>query len=435
MSAENSLLIKNGRIIDPAANRDEKGDLLIRDGFIEAVDSELGSAGIPVLEADGKVVVPGLIDLHAHFREPGFEYKEDIETGSRAAARGGFTTVACMPNTDPVMDNPTVVRHVRERAKEVGLVRLLPIGAVTKGQQGEELAEMGLMAREGIVAVSDDGYPVSSALLMRRALQYAGQFELPVIDHCEDPSLAAGGSMNEGTVSTALGLKAQPPEAEELMVARDIAVAKLTGGHFHAAHVSTRGSVELLREAKQKGIRVTAEVTPHHLVLTDEEVRNTNYDANTKMNPPLRTEADVAALIEGLKDGTIDFIATDHAPHDADEKNLEFERAAFGIVGLETAFPILYTELVVKRQQLSLERLIELFTGGPAEAFGLALGTLEPGKPGDVALLDLDAEYTVDPGSFASKAQNTPFAGWIVNCAVAATVYGGKVTWSRDRDN
>ncbi len=428
MSANSGLLIKNGRIIDPASNRDEEADLLIEAGRIVGFERNISADGAEVVDAAGKVIVPGLIDLHVHLREPGLEYKEDVRTGSLAAARGGFTTVACMPNTKPVLDTPELIRYIYERSREVGLARVLPIGAVTKGQEGKELAEIGLMAEAGVVGISDDGYPVRTSRLMRLALEYAKMFDLPVIDHCEDPELAAGGVMNEGLVSTTLGLRGQPAEAEEVLIARDILLARMTGGHFHAAHVSTRGSVDLIRRAKADGIRVTAEVTPHHLVLTDEEVRRSAYSGHTKMNPPLRTQDDVEALIEGLQDGTVDFIATDHAPHHADEKEVEFDRAAFGIVGLETAFPILYTELVLKGR-LTLTQLIHRFTAAPAAAFGLPYGKLERGAVADVTVLDLNESYELDPNEFVSRGKNTPFAGRRVQGLVTATILEGRFTW------
>jgi len=431
MTSSDKIVIKNGRIIDPASGRDEIGDLFICSGRIEEADRAEAFSDAQVIDAEGKLVVPGLIDLHVHLREPGFEYKEDIETGSRAAARGGFTTVACMPNTDPVIDNPATVRYIRERAQEVGLVRVLPIGSVSKGEKGKELAEIGLMAEAGIVGLSDDGYPVRTARLMRLALEYASMFSLPVIDHCEDPDLAAEGVMNEGRVATMLGLRGQPAEAEEIILARDIALARLTGGHLHAAHLSTRGSVDLVRQAKAEGLHVTAEVTPHHLVLTEEEIQRQAYSGNTKVNPPLRTREDVEALIEALADGTIDFVATDHAPHHMDEKDLEFDRAAFGIIGLETALAVLYTSLV-ETSRIDLMTLLGALTIRPARAFGLPYGTLQPGSSGDVTIIDPSARYTIDPDEFASRARNTPFAGWDVTGAIHATILEGRVTFIND---
>ena len=439
-----SLLIRNGRVLDPASGLDmASGDILIEDGRIAAVGPDLaerastGSArtGMGVVDASGLVVCPGFVDLHTHLRDPGFEYKETIETGTRAAARGGFTTVCAMPNTEPPIDSRSVVDYVLGRAAEAGVVRVLPIGCVTKGRAGRQLAELGELAEAGCVAFSDDGAPVADAAVMRSALEYASTFDTPVVDHCEDPQLA-GGVMHEGWVSTRLGLQGIPAASEESAIARDLALAAQTGARLHIAHVSTAGGVELVRRAKAAGVRVTAEVTPHHLALTHEAVMHREgesglaYDTNAKMYPPLRRPEDVAACIEGLRDGTIDAVATDHAPHAVQEKLCEFDAAAFGMSGLETAFALAMT--AVEIGALSLERLVEALTIGPVRALGLdrriaGLGTLAVGAPGDVVLLDPKREWAVDPEAFASKGRNTPLAGRRLRGQVVATVYVGEV--------
>ncbi len=433
------LLIRGGRVLDPANRVDGVADVLIRGGHIAAVGQGLDAHDVPVLDARGLVVAPGFVDLHTHLREPGFEYKETIETGTRAAARGGFTTVCAMPNTEPPMDSRATVDFVRQRAGDRGLVRVLPIGCVTKGRQGKALAELAELAQAGCVAFSDDGSPVGDAALMRRALEYANGLGLPIIDHCEDPALA-GGVMHEGWVSTRLGLKGIPSASEESAIARDIALARQTGAHVHIAHVSTAGGVELVRRAKAGGLRVTCEVTPHHLALTHEAVMSAPgsitlaYDTDAKMYPPLRSQADVDACVEGLRDGTIDAIATDHAPHALHEKECEFDVAAFGIVGLETAFGLTLTSLVPGRG-LSLARLIEALTSGPVRALGLeravpGLGSLGAGAPGDVVLFDPEAEWTVEPADFASKGRNTPLRGMKLRGRVVTTIYGGEIVHS-----
>jgi dihydroorotase len=363
-----------------------------------------------------------------HLREPGFEYKETIETGSRAAVAGGFTAVCCMPNTSPVNDDPSVTRFISERAKAVGMARVYPIGAVSKGQRGDELAEIGEMVREGVVAVSDDGHPVRDALLMRRALEYSRSFSIPVAAHEEDPQLAAGGCVHEGEVSTRIGLKGIPAAAEDVMVARDIALAELTGGRLHICHASTAGTIELVRAGKAKGTAVTCEVTPHHLFLTDTSVAESNYNPNWKMNPPLRSAADVEAVLEGIYDGTVDAIASDHAPHHQDEKDLDFSEAPFGIVGLETAISIAL-ERLVHGKVIGIMQLVRLMSCGPAETFGLPGGTLRPGSPADVTVLDLRKRRVVDPTGFASRSRNTPFAGLQLRGGPSATIVGGKVVW------
>jgi dihydroorotase len=433
------LLIKGGRVLDQGSGVDlPQADVLLDDGVVVAVGASLSADGARVIDATGLVVTPGFVDLHTHLREPGFEYKESIETGTRAAARGGFTTVCCMPNTDPPIDSRATVDYILTRTAEQGSVRVLPIGCVTKGRAGKLLAELGELAEAGCIGFSDDGSCVADAGLMRRALEYAGAFDLPIIDHCEDPQLA-GGVMHEGWVSTRLGLKGIPAAGEEGMVARDLALAKMTGSRIHIAHLSTAGSVELVRAAKAEGIRVTAEVTPHHLALTHEAVMRSGqdetvlaYDTNAKMYPPLRGAEDAAACIEGLRDGTIDAIATDHAPHAVQEKACEFDAAANGIVGLETAFAL--SMLATVDTGLSLERVIEALTIGPVRALNLdrrveGLGTLAPGAPADVVILDPSREWTVEPAQFASKGKNTPLGGRALRGAIVATVYGGEVVY------
>ncbi|MPZ49889.1 MAG: amidohydrolase family protein [Dehalococcoidia bacterium] len=441
------LLVRGGRVIDPGSGVDRLADVLVEDGRIGAIDAGLAAGGAKVIEAGGLVVAPGFIDLHTHLREPGYEYKETIESGTRAAARGGFTTVCCMPNTDPALDSKASVDYVLSRAAESGVIRVLPIGCVTKGRAGKLLAELGELAAAGCIGFSDDGSPVADAAIMRRALEYASTFGLPVIDHCEDPQLA-GGVMHEGWVSTRLGLKGIPAASEESAIARDLALARQTGAHVHIAHISTAGGVELVRRAKADGARVTSEVTPHHLSLTHEAVMRREgfealaYDTNAKMYPPLRRTEDVEACIEGLRDGTIDAIATDHAPHAVQEKLCEFDDAAFGIVGLETAFGLAMSAVRVtsNKQQvtsgtgLTLERVIEALTIGPVRALALdrkieGLGTLAAGSPADIVLLDPEGEWTVDPADFASKGKNTPVGGHRLRGRVIATIYGGSVVY------
>lgn len=404
-------LIKGGRVLDPAVGRDEIADVLVEDGKIKAIGERLSAEGAEVMDVKGCWVVPGLIDMHVHFRDPGFEAKEDIESGSMAAAAGGFTAVACMPNTNPVADNRAVVEYIRAKAARVGLVRVFPIGAITKGLAGEELAEIGDMKDAGIVAISDDGRPVCDAGVMRRAMQYAAMFDLPVISHCEDRGLSSNGVINEGRVSAVLGLAGIPASAEEVMVARDIILAKETGARLHIAHVSTRGSVELVRRAKEQGIKVTAEVAPHHFTLTEDAVMG--FDTNAKVNPPLRTAEDVEALIEGLADGTIDVIATDHAPHTIEDKDVEFDQAAFGISGLETAVPLAITRLV-RTGAITPLKLVEKMALNPAKILGLGLGTLKPGAQADITIIEPEAGLKVEVEKFKSRGKNSPFNGrWL----------------------
>ena len=421
------LLIRGGRVVDPSQGLDGPRDLLLEDGKVARLEERIDpkrARGAEVLDASGLVVAPGFIDLHVHLREPGQEYKETVASGTRAAAAGGFTAVACMPNTVPVHDNPSVTEHILSEARRAGWARVYPIGAVSKGSAGEELAEMGEMAAAGAVAFSDDGKPVSSGELMRRALLYAAHFRATVVQHAEDLDLSADGVMHEGEWSTRLGLAGIPGAAEDVMVARDLLLLAETGGRYHVAHLSTAASLDLVRAARARGLPVTCEVTPHHLLLTDRAVADTGFDTNTKMKPPLRAEADRAALLAGLADGTIDAIASDHAPHHRDEKDVEFSAAPFGIVGLETTVSLCLDKLV-GAGVIGLPRLVELLSTGPARAFGLPGGTLAPGSPADVTLLDLGRAVTIDPTTFRSKSRNTPFGGWELRGAAAGTVLGG----------
>ncbi|HHQ49036.1 MAG TPA: dihydroorotase [Acidobacteria bacterium] len=428
------LLLRNGRVVDPSQSLDQGLDLLLEDGRVAALGERLDVPGdTPALDASGLVAVPGLIDLHVHLREPGFEYKETIETGCRAAVAGGFTAVCAMPNTNPVNDDPSVTRFIRERAAAVGLCHVYPIGALSKGERGEELAEIGEMVREGAVAISDDGRPVMNARLMRRALEYARSFGVRIAAHEEDTDLADGGSMHEGPVSTRIGLKGIPAAAEEVMVARDVLLTELTGGSLHLCHLSTRGSLDLVRMARRRGIDVTCEVTPHHFMLSDEDLAASNYDTNWKMNPPLRSRDDVEAVLQGIYDGTVDAIVTDHAPHHADEKELDFADAPFGIVGLETAVSLALDRLVHGRV-IGLLQLVRLMSTRPAELFGLPGGTLKEGAPADVTLLDLRKRVTVDPDRFRSKSRNTPFAGLQLRGAPVATIVGGRIVWQAGQE-
>lgn len=419
------LLLRGGRVVDPTQNRDEVGDLLLRDGKVEAFGRGLSAPdGAETIDCNGLVVSPGFIDVHCHLREPGREDVETIATGARAAAAGGFTAVCAMPNTDPVTDNQAAVGFVLRQGQRAEAARVYPIGAISIGQKGETLAEFGEMVGAGAVAVSDDGKPVVSAQLMRTALEYARTFGIPVADHCEEPTLATNGAMNEGLVSTRLGLKGIPSEAEEIMVIRDILLARRTGGHVHLCHMSTKGSVELIRWGKERGINVTAEACPHHLSLTEERVEG--YETNAKMNPPLRTAEDVAALQEAVKDGTIDLVATDHAPHHYDEKEREFADAPNGIVGLETALAVNLTWLV-ESGIMTLPALIERMSCAPARVFRISGGTLRGGSVADVTIFDPGRRWTVDPAGFRSKGRNTPYAGRELVGRVAATIVGGRL--------
>ena len=425
--ASSTLLIRGGRVIDPAASLDAVHDVLIEDAKIARVGPRLTApTDARVIEAAGKWVCPGFIDMHVHLREPGHEYKETVATGTRAAAAGGFTAVCCMANTEPVNDNRAVTDYIRAKAESEGVVRVYPIGAVTRGLGGKELAELAELAEAGCVAFSDDGRCVMNAELYRRAMEYTLPFGAAVISHAEDHTLARAGSMHEGVVSTELGVPGIPAAAEDVMVARDIVLAELTGAHVHIAHLSTAGAVRLVRDAKARGVRVTAEVTPHHLVLTDEAVRS--WDANMKMAPPLRTKRDVEALIEALADGTIDAVATDHAPHALSEKEGEFDHAANGVVGLETAVCVLLDRLV-KPGVLSVATLVSRLSCDPARLLRLPGGSLGAGAPADVTLIDPDAPITVNPAAFKSKSRNTAFAGWKLTGGPWKTIVGGKTVW------
>jgi dihydroorotase len=425
------LVLRGGRVIDPSQDRDEVGDLIIENGKIAGIGHNDGAPDdADVVDCDGLVVAPGFIDVHCHLREPGREDVETVASGARAAAAGGFTAVCAMPNTDPVTDNQAAVGFIVRQAQRANAARVYPIGAISVGQKGESLAEFGEMVGAGAVAVSDDGKPVVSAQLMRSALEYARTFGIPVADHCEEPTLAHGGAMNEGIVSARLGLKGIPSEAEEIMAVRDILLARRTGGHVHLCHMSTRGSVELIRWGKERRINVTAEVCPHHLSLTEREVDG--YNTNAKMNPPLRTADDVAALQEAVKDGTIDVIATDHAPHHYDEKEREFADAPNGIVGLETALAVNVTWLVAS-SIIDLATLIQRMSTSPAKLFHLPGGTLRAGSEADVTVFDPNGKWTVDPATFISKGRNTPYAGRTLSGRVHATIVGGRVIYRASR--
>ena len=428
MSRGRPLLVRGGRLVDPAAGVDARRDVLLRDGLVERVGEGLDPGDAEVFDASGLLVCPGFIDLHAHLREPGREYAETIHTGLAAAAAGGFTAVCAMPNTNPVLDSGPLCEHVRARAATARGARMYPIGAISKGQKGEELSEFGELREAGAVALSDDGKWLADGGLLRSAYEHAGLFDLPIIQHCEDKGLSNGAPMNEGAVSTRLGLAGQPAIAESAALARDLLVAGLTGGRLHVAHLSTAQALGLVRRAKADGLRVTCEVTPHHLVLTDAEVASSGFSTRTKMNPPLREASDLAALIAGLQDGTVDAIATDHAPHHPDEKAVDYESAPFGIVGLETAASVVHDRLVATGT-LSVERFVWLFSPGPARVLGLPGGTLTPGSPADVTVFAPEARWKVDPARFVSKGRSTPFAGWELVGAPAATIVAGEIVW------
>jgi dihydroorotase len=422
-----ALLLKGGRIVDPSQDYDAVGDLLITERKIEALGRGLSAPeGADVLDVTGKVVAPGLVDIHVHLREPGREDAETVATGAHAAAAGGFTSVCAMPNTDPVTDNQAAVGFIVKQGEAAEAARVYPIGAISIGQKGEHLAEFGELIHAGAVGVSDDGHPVVSSHLMRTALEYSLTFGIPVADHCEDPTLGKGGAMHEGLVSSRLGLKGIPSAAEEIMVARNIMLAELTGGHVHLLHMSTRGSVDLIRRAKDRGINVTAEATPHHFTLTDAACED--YDTNAKMNPPLREQDDVAAVREGLKDGTLDAIATDHAPHHYETKERDFDDAPFGVVGLETALGLGLTVLV-EGGVLTLPELVTRMSTVPARVYNLPAGTLARGAQADVVVFDPAARWTVDPKRFRSKSHNTPFAGRELIGKVEYTIVGGKLVF------
>lgn len=418
------LLIKGGKVIDPANDINEIMDVLIEDGRIKDVGQDLTAADAEIIDAQGKLVCPGFIDMHVHLREPGFEYKEDIASGTRAAAAGGFTTICCMPNTDPVIDNATVASFVRERARKSGVVNVLPIGSISKGQEGKELSEMAELVEAGCIAVSDDGKPVSDAGLMRNAMQYASMFDLPILSHCEEISLSRDGQMNEGYYSTIYGLKGIPAAAEEIMIARDIILAEATGARVHICHISTAGSVELIRAAQERGVMLSCEVTPHHLILTDEAVGS--YDADTKVNPPLRSLDDVIALREAIMDGVVDCIATDHAPHHRESKDCEYNLASNGISGLETAVALIMDQLVIP-EIIDDETMVRLFTIGPADVLGINKGTLDLGADADITIIDPQMSKTVEPEKFYSKGKNTPFKGMVLRGWPFMTIIKGKI--------
>ena len=425
------IIITNGHVIDPSQNINGIGDILIENGKIKEIRLRpaLLSPRPPsfdIIDASGLYILPGLVDMHCHLREPGFSHKETIKTGTLAGLKGGFTTLCCMPNTDPVNDNETVTEFILRKAFAEGACYVYPIGAITKGQKGEELAEMGKMRAAGCIAFSDDGRPVMNSLIMRRALEYSKAIDAPIISHAEDPNLSEGGVMNEGIVSTRLGLRGIPREAEDIMIARDLMLARLTGGRIHIAHVSTRGGVELIRKAKEEGINVTAETCPHYFTLTEEAV--SDYNTNAKVNPPLRTEEDLIAIIEGLKDGTIDVIATDHAPHHRDEKLQEFDNAPSGISGLETALSLSLN--LVHSGHISLYDLTKKISLNPARILGIPKGSLTIGTMAEIIILDISREFKVEGDSFISLGKNTPFDGWLLKGMVVATICkGNKQNW------
>ena len=425
-----ALLVRGGRLVDPAAGRDGAFDLLLRDGVVVEVGAGLSARSAEVLDASGLLVFPGFIDLHAHLREPGREYAETIASGLAAAAAGGFTAVCAMPNTDPVNDSRAICEFIVTKAKGAAGTRLYPIGAISKGQRGEELAEFGEMRVAGAVALSDDGKWLADGTLLRHAFEHASLFELPVIQHAEDPSLSGGAPMHEGAVSTRLGLAGQPAIAEAAAAARDLLVAEVAGGRLHVAHLSTARALDVVRQAKAKGIAVTCEVTPHHLLLTDEEVERSGFSTNAKMNPPLREPSDLDALIAGLADGSVDAVATDHAPHHEDEKSVDFNSAPFGIAGLETAAALVYDGLVALGK-LTAGRFAQVFSAGPAKAFGLPGGRLDVGAPADVTLFDPKRRWRVASSDFLSLSRNTPFEGRELTGAPAATIVGGRIVWRR----
>jgi dihydroorotase len=419
-----NLLIKGGRVIDPSQNMDEVRDLLVEKGLIKEIGKGLNApAGVKTIDASGKYVVPGLIDMHVHLRDPGLEYKEDIASGTKAAAVGGFTSVCCMPNTKPTIDSKAVASYIINKAREVGLCNVFPVGSITYGLSGERMSEMGELKETGCVAVSDDGRPVVNSELMMRALQYAQGMGIMVISHAEELDLVGSGVMNEGFTSTELGLKGIPRVAEDIATARDIMLAEYANAPIHIAHVSTTGSVRIIRDAKARGVKVTCETAPHYFTLTDDAVRG--YNTNAKMNPPLREAVDVAAIREGLKDGTIDAIATDHAPHHIDEKDVEFNEAMNGIIGLETSLPL--SLKLVEDGFLTINQLIDKMSCNPSDILGLKRGTLKAGSIADITLIDPSAEWTVQKDKLASKSKNSPFLGWKVKGSASATILAGVI--------
>jgi len=427
------MLIRNGRIIDPANDRDEVGDLLLVEGKIaDLMTTDSGQGRVEEIDATGLIVSPGLIDIHVHFREPGFGWKETIASGARAAAAGGFTTVVCMPNTSPAADTPSTIAWIKDRAKDAAVINVLPAGAISKNLAGEELAPIGSLVQAGVVAITDDGHCVQNNELMRRAVEYARMVGVPVFDHCQDYNLVGNGVAHEGYWSTLLGLSGWPSTGEEVIVARNILLAELTDHRIHCQHLSAAGSVRLLREARARGVKISGEVCPHHLALTDESIQD--FDSNYKMNPPLRTERDIAALLEGVADGTVDILASDHAPHAGFEKEVEFDRAPFGIVGLETELGLFLDLLVHKTRTIDLPRLIRMLTTNPARLLGIEAGSLSLGATADVTLIDPDLEWTVDPDTFQSASRNTPFAGWKLKGRAVRTIVRGKTVWQLQAD-
>jgi dihydroorotase len=426
-------LLRGGRVVDPANGIDGAFDILIADGVIARVGRDLPVDGATVVEIPaGLVVCPGLIDMHVHLREPGQEHKETVATGTASAVAGGFTAVACMPNTSPVNDSATVTSLILAKAAAAGLARVYPIGAVSKGQKGELLADIAELKQAGCVAITDDGHPTATALLLRRALEYAGMFGIPVVEHCEDPTLKGDGVAHEGYHASRLGLRGIPGACESLGVERGVLLAELTGSHFHVAHMSARSSMRAVRKAKEVGVSVTCEVAPHHFTLTDESLGTpVPYDTNTKMNPPLRETADRDAMIQGIADGTVDVIATDHAPHHYDEKQVEFDRAPFGIVGLETAVPLTFDRLV-HAGHIPLRRMIELLSVNPARVLKLPGGTLSEGAAADITVLAPDLQVRVEAAKLRSRSKNTPFDGWQLRGGVAATIVGGRVVFQNE---
>src|SRR5213595_3234509 len=423
-----ALIIRNGRVIDPANKRDETADLLILNGKIAGVSQLSTLSSRPEeIDARGLIVAPGLIDMHVHLREPGFSHKETIESGARAAAAGGFTTIVCMPNTAPAADNPSTIAWIKDRAAAVACVNVLPTGAISKNLAGEELAPIGSLAQAGVVAITDDGHCVQNHEVMRRAVEYARMVDLPVFDHCQDDNLVGNGIVHEGHWSTLLGLPGWPAAGEEAMVMRNILLAELCDHQVHCLHLTTAGSVRLLREARGRGVKISGEVCPHHIALTDEAIQN--FDTKYKMNPPLRSQADVDALLEGIADGTLSILCSDHAPHADFEKEVEFDQAPFGIVGLETELGIFIDQLVHKHHKIDIVRLIKMYTLEPAKLLKLDAGTLSVGAPADVTLIASDLEWTVRTDQFQSASRNSPFDGWKLKGRAVRTIVGGKTVW------
>ena len=422
-----AIVIKNGRVIDPANKRDEVADLAISKGKI-VEKSQIRDQKPEEIDAKGLIVAPGLIDMHVHLREPGFGHKETIASGARAAAAGGFTSIVCMPNTSPVADNPATITWIKDRAAETACVNVLPTGAISKNIAGEELAPIGSLGQNGVVAITDDGHCIQNHELMRRAVEYARMVGLPVLDHCQDYNLVGNGVVNEGYWSTLLGLPGWPAAGEEAVVMRNILLAELCDHHIHCQHISAAGSVRLIREARQRGVKISGEVCPHHIALTDEAIQN--FDTNYKMNPPLRSKGDVDAIMEGIADGTLSILCSDHAPHAGFEKEVEFDQAPFGIVGLETELGLFIDLLVHKHRKIDIKRLIEMYTVEPAKLLKLKAGTFSAGAPADVTLIDPDLEWTVQVGQFQSMSHNSPFDGWKLKGRAVRTIVGGKTVWT-----